>query len=251
MRVADTISRDWGKATPSKEERTFLEGPDSRFQEFRRVLRIGREFIRGFRKFHFLPPCVTVFGSARFSEGNQFYNQAREVAAEVAKLGFTIMTGGGPGLMEAANRGAKDVGGRSVGCNIKLPHEQQPNIYLDDWIEFNYFFVRKVMLIKYSYAFIALPGGYGTLDEIFETLVLMQTGKLHHFPVILMGTDYWAPLFSFLEQKLQHTGAIDREDLERLVVTDDPQLVVKTIKDVAVTRYGLELSRPQERLFFE
>ncbi len=174
--------------TPSEtEERRFLEGPQSRFGELLRALRIFRELIRGFRHLHFVGPCVTIFGSARFPEDHPYYIQARKVGAELAKAGFTIMTGGGPGIMEAANRGAKDVKGRSVGCNIVLPMEQHPNPYLDTFVDFRYFFVRKLMLAKYSYAFVAMPGGFGTMDELFEIATLVQTGKVKEFPIVLAG----------------------------------------------------------------
>ena len=146
----------------------FLEGPQSRWEEFKFTIKVLIEFIRGFRALHFVGPCVTVFGSARFDENHEYYKLSRKVSGEIAKLGFTIMTGGGPGIMEAANRGAKDVGGKSVGCNILLPKEQHPNPYLDKWVSIRYFFVRKTLLIKYSFAFIVFPGGYGTLDEYFE-----------------------------------------------------------------------------------
>src|SRR6478736_6477141 len=172
-------------------ETRFLAGPHSRGSELRFAMRVFREFIRGFRNLHFVGPCVTVFGSARFAEDHPYYVAAREVGRLLAQRGFTVMTGGGPGVMEAANRGAKEAGGASVGCNIELPQEQQPNPYLDRWIECRYFFVRKVLLFKYSYAFIALPGGLGTLDELTEALTLVQTGKIQKFPVVLMGTDYW------------------------------------------------------------
>ncbi|MES1226854.1 MAG: TIGR00730 family Rossman fold protein, partial [Bacteroidota bacterium] len=154
----------------SKHEIKFLEGPQSRWQEFLFAVKSLREFIRGFRALHFSGPCVTFFGSARFTEDHPYYEATRELAGAVAQLGFTIMTGGGPGLMEAANRGSKEVGGRSVGCNIFLPSEQKPNAYLDKWVTIRYFFIRKQMLIKYSYAFIVMPGGFGTLDEYFEAL---------------------------------------------------------------------------------
>lgn len=251
MKENGSASSVWGKATPSRDERHFLRGPSSRIAEFLRVMRIAIEFIRGFRKFHFLPPCVTVFGSARFAEDHQYYQQARAVSAEISKLGFTIMTGGGPGIMEAANRGARDAGGLSVGCNIKLPHEQKPNAFLDDWIEFRYFFVRKVMLIKYSFAFIALPGGFGTMDEIFETLTLIQTGKISNFPVVLMGVDYWQPLLDFLRGKLLAAGAIDAADLDRLIVTDDIGEAVHRINEAAVKKFGLQRPKLPERYFFE
>jgi uncharacterized protein (TIGR00725 family) len=163
-----TERTSWPGEPASSEEIVFLRGPQPRGFELGRTIRIAREFIQGFRALHFVGPCVTVFGSARFTEDHPYYGMAREVGALLGRAGFTVMTGGGPGIMEAANRGAKDVGGRSIGCNIELPHEQRPNPYLDRWVTFRYFFVRKVMLLKYSYAFIVLPGGFGTLDEVFE-----------------------------------------------------------------------------------
>jgi uncharacterized protein (TIGR00730 family) len=185
-RTADTESK----------EQYFLEGPHSRGSEFLFSLRIFREFIRGFRTLHFVGPCVTVFGSARFTEDHPYYILARDFGRNLASLGFTVMTGGGPGVMEAANRGAKDAKGMSVGCNITLPVEQTPNPYLDRWVRFDHFFVRKVLLIKYSYAFIIMPGGFGTSDELFETLTLIQTGKISHFPVIIVGRSIGATLRS-------------------------------------------------------
>ncbi len=160
----------------------LLEGPHSRRRELWLVLRAVRDFIAGFRALHFVGPCVTVFGSARFSASEPAYQRACEVGGAIARLGFTVMTGGGPGLMEAANRGAREAGGRSVGCNIELPLEQQPNPFLDRSVTCRYFFVRKVLLFKYSYAFVALPGGLGTLDELSEALTLVQTGKIRNFP---------------------------------------------------------------------
>jgi uncharacterized protein (TIGR00730 family) len=168
----------WGKAPGPPEEVRFLEGPRRRGVELGWAAGVFRELIRGFRALHFVGPCVTVFGSARFGECHPHYALAHEVGARLAAAGFTVMTGGGPGLMEAANRGAREAGGRSVGCNIELPREQEPNAYLDRWITFRHFFVRKVMLVKYSYAFVALPGGFGTLDEIFETATLVQNEDL-------------------------------------------------------------------------
>ncbi len=158
-----------------------------------------------FRNLHFVGPCVTVFGSARLTEPHPYYLLARELGAQIARAGFTVMTGGGPGLMEAANRGAKDAEGVSIGCNITLPKDQKPNHFLDKWVEFRYFFVRKLMLAKYSYGFIAMPGGFGTLDEFFEIATLVQTGKIKNFPVILMGAEYWTPLLRFLDATLLKT----------------------------------------------
>jgi hypothetical protein len=174
---------------------------------------------------------VTVFGSARFDEQNRWYKLAREVAAELARSGFTIMTGGGPGIMEAANRGARDAKGLSVGCNITLPHEQQPNPYLDRFVEFRYFFVRKVMLVKYSYAFVVLPGGFGTMDELFEAATLIQTKKIEDFPLVLMGVDYWRPMLDFLKQSMVAQGTIDAADLDRWLVTDDPAAAIAHVRD--------------------
>ncbi len=239
-------SRRWGKASRDPAERRFLEGPRNRFAELLRALRIFGEFVKGFRALHFLPPCVTVFGSARFREDNAWYRLAREVAAELAHAGFTIMTGGGPGIMEAANRGARDAGGLSVGCNITLPHEQRPNPYLDRFVEFRYFFVRKVMLVKYSYAFVVLPGGFGTLDELFEAATLIQTGKIHDFPIVLMGVDYWRPLVAFLRTTMVAHGTIEAADVDRLLVTDDVAAAVAHVREGSAHHVGDRL-RPRPR----
>lgn len=228
----------------------FLAGPRSRIAELVRALRIFGEFIRGFRRLHFLGPCVTVFGSARFPRDHRYYLLARQTGAELGKQGFAVMTGGGPGIMEAANRGARDAGATSVGCNIVLPREVEPNPYLDVMIEFSHFFVRKVMLVKYSYGFIAFPGGFGTMDEIFETLTLIQTAKLHDFPLILMGTEYWQPLADLLRNPLLAQGTIDPQDLNRLVITDDPVAAAAAIRDRGVRRFGLRLAAPVKPRWF-
>lgn len=216
------VARDW-----LRDERNLLEGPRSRWTELVRVFKIAAEFIRGFRALHFQGPCITVFGSARFPEDHPYYAKAREIGAAAAGHGFTVMTGGGPGIMEAANRGAKEVGGRSVGCNIVLPKEQHENPYLDQMILFRYFFVRKVMLVKYSQAFIIMPGGYGTLDEAFEAMTLIQTGKVFNFPVIFVGVDFWKPMFDFLRNTLQANRTIEQQDITRLVLTDDVEEVMR------------------------
>lgn len=240
-------SRRWGKATRNVEEGQFLEGPRPRRFELWRIMRIAAEFLRGFRQLHFVGPCVTVFGSARFREDHRYYALTRDVSARLSRLGFTIMTGGGPGIMEAANRGARDAGGRSIGCNIMLPMEQQPNPYLDEFVEFRYFFVRKVMLVKYSYAFVVMPGGFGTLDEVFETLTLVQTGKIRDFPVILMGRDYWEPLLAFFRERLVAEKTIDPRDLDLLTVTDSPEEAVDRIAEVAQQHFGfIWTSRPKQ-----
>src|SRR5690606_18427174 len=176
-------------------------------------------------------------------EDSPWYELARDVGARLGRAGFTVMTGGGPGIMEAANRGAKDAGGRSIGCNIMLPMEQEPNPYLDRFIEFRYFFVRKVMLVKYSYAFVALPGGFGTLDEVFETATLIQTGKIRNFPLILMGREYWKPLLGFMRQRLIEEKTIDVADMERIIVTDSAQEAVALISEAAVNEFGFRRVR--------
>ncbi len=216
------------ETTPS--ERHFLRGPRARLTELARVLRIGREFIKGFRALHFVGPCVTVFGSARFREGNRYYQMAADMGEAIANAGLTTMTGGGPGIMEAANRGARQAAGRSIGCNIVLPEEQAPNPYLDKMIEFDYFFVRKVMLVKYSVAFVVLPGGFGTLDELFETATLIQTGKIQSFPVIVMGTDYWRPLRDFVKNTMITAGTIAKRDLDDVLFTDSTEEAIAAIQ---------------------
>lgn len=229
------------------DEHSFLAGPLSRGEEFLRACRIFAEFIKGFRSLHFVGPCVTVFGSARFPEDHPYYALAREVGRKVAELDLTVMTGGGPGIMEAANRGAKERGGRSLGCNITLPMEQQPNPYLDKWIEFRYFFVRKVMLVKYSYAFVVLPGGFGTLDEVFETVTLVQTQKIRNFPIILMGVSFWTPLIDFLRDKMLAMGTIGHGDLDLLILTDSPDEAMEHIKRGVDANYPETLKRPFRR----
>lgn len=203
-------------------EPVFLDGPRQRHFELFFVLRVFWEFIRGFRALHFVGPCVTVFGSARFKEGHRYYEEAREVGRRIAQdLGMTVMTGGGPGVMEAANRGAREAGGASVGCNIVLPQEQAENPWLDKFVTIRYFFVRKVLLVKYSYAFVILPGGFGTMDEFFETLTLVQTKKIINFPIVVMGMDYYRPLQEYLKFMVAQ-GTISPEDLELVIFTDDP-----------------------------
>ena len=231
---------------PSKSEIKFLAGPQSRGFELRFTLRICIEFLRGFRTLHFVGPCVTVFGSARFKEDHPYYALAREAGAELARAGFTVMTGGGPGIMEAANRGAKDVGGRSVGCNIELPREQYANPYLDVMVNFRHFFVRKVMLVKYSYAFVVMPGGFGTFDEVFEALTLIQTAKIQNFPVVLMGTEFWQPLMEVLRGTLLREGTISAADLDFIQVTDSAEEAVARIRESGMTKFGLSYG-PQSR----
>ncbi|MEX0782061.1 MAG: TIGR00730 family Rossman fold protein [Dehalococcoidia bacterium] len=220
-------------------ERRFLAGPQSRWDELVSAIRIAWEFVRGFRALHFVGPCVTVFGSSRFKEDHRYYELARQVGQELARAGFTVMTGGGPGIMEAANRGAKDVGGLSVGCNIDLGLKEPPNAYLDRMVVFRQFFVRKVMLVKYSYAFVCMPGGVGTMDEIFEAVTLIQTSKIKDFPLVLMGTEYWEPLVEFMREKMLSEGTIDQADIDRLILTDDPSTAAAIIRDAALRKFGL------------
>ena len=217
----------------------FLQGPQPRGFELGKAFEIFCELMRGFRTFHFLAPCVTVFGSARLGETSPHYAVSREIGARLARAGFTVMTGGGPGLMEAANRGAKDAGGVSVGCNIELAKEQQPNAYVDRWITFRHFFVRKLMLVKYSYAFIAMPGGFGTLDEIFEVATLIQTSKIKQFPLVLIGREYWGPLVDFLRDRPLGAGMIDPADYNRILITDSAEEAVRSVTEVALPQFGL------------
>src|SRR6266702_6283775 len=206
-------------ASSGRADQIFLKGARSRFAEFFTLLRVMRDFLRGFRTLHFVGPCVTVFGSARIQPDDPHYELARKMCAAIAGLGFTVMTGGGPGIMEAANRGAKDVGGRSVGCTIELPSEQPTNVYLDRCVWMHYFFVRKALLVKYSYAFVVMPGGAGTLDELFEALTLIQTAKIKNFPIVIMGAEYWRELLDFIE-KMARVGTMSQTDLDLIYATD-------------------------------
>lgn len=229
-------------ASPERADEIFLEGPHSRFDEFVTLLRVMRDFLRGFRVLHFVGPCVTVFGSARVKPDAEYYELARKMGAAIVQLGFTVMTGGGPGIMEAANRGAKDVGGRSVGCNIELPFEQQPNAYLDRCVTLHYFFVRKTLLVKYSYAFVFLPGGAGTLDELSEAMTLIQTGKIKNFPIVIMGTDYWRDLIDFIA-KMAKTGMISESDVDLIYATDSVDDAITHIRTKAIEPFGLRTVR--------
>lgn len=238
----------WGMSISQNEIR-FLEGPQSRWKEFKFTLKVLVEFIKGFRKLHFVGPCVTVFGSARFKEDHPYYQQTVALSAEIARLGFTVMTGGGPGLMEAANRGAKQVKGRSVGCNIVLPFEQQHNPYLDKWVNIKYFFVRKTLLIKYSYAFVVMPGGFGTLDEYFEAITLIQTRKLSQFPIIIFDRDFHKDLIGHIEC-MKVKGTISPEDLDLFLITDSVEESVEYLKKNAIGRFGLVHEKPRKRFWW-
>jgi hypothetical protein len=220
------------------EDRYFLEGPRSRIQELFFTIRVMLEFIKGFRALHFVGPCVTVFGSARLKEDHPYYQLARSVGSRLARSGFTVMTGGGPGIMEAANRGAKEAGGRSVGCNIALPIEQKPNPYLNKWVTFNHFFVRKVLLVKYSYAFVVMPGGVGTLDELFEVITLIQTKKIMNFPVVLIGKEYFRDIMDLFKIMLLER-TISTGDLELLLLTDSLDEAITHIEKHAVEKFKL------------
>jgi uncharacterized protein (TIGR00730 family) len=211
-------------------ERRFLTGRRGRGADLESAVRVFLEFLKGFEAMDIEGPTVTVFGSARFPESHRYYDLARRMGKKLAAEGFTVITGGGPGIMEAANRGAKEADGHSIGCNIELPQEQTPNRYLDRFIEFDHFFVRKVMLVKYSCAFIAMPGGFGTLDEVFETITLMQTGKIEHFPVILLCREYWEYVQRFLEEALLTEGTINRDDMALFHLTDDPDETIRIIR---------------------
>ncbi|MEZ5013535.1 MAG: TIGR00730 family Rossman fold protein [Chitinophagales bacterium] len=225
----------------------YLEGPRSRFKEFGWALTVLFEFIKGFRALHFVGPCVTVFGSARFTEEHPYYKLAEQVGAEISKTGMTVMTGGGPGIMEAANRGAYTQGGRSVGCNIKLPHEQKPNPYMHKWVTIKYFFVRKVLLVKYSYGFVVMPGGVGTMDEFFETLTLIQTATIHNFPIVLMGREYYTDVLEMLH-KMTAQGTISKEDLQLVLVTDDPTEVAGHIQKYLKANFTFRQRKPSRFL---
>ena len=224
------------------EDRALLEGPQTRRRDLGLILRSVKDFVVGFRTLHFVGPCVTVFGSARFNDGHEYYELGRQVADAISRLGFTVMTGGGPGLMEAANRGAKEAGGRSVACNIRLPSEEFANRYLDRSITVHHFFVRKVLLFKYSYAFIALPGGFGTMDELFEALTLVQTRKIQNFPIVLMGTDYWKRLLH-LVQNMVDEGAIDPNEIETWLATDDIDQAMAHIRKYSIEGFDLRRRR--------
>lgn len=211
-------------------EKLFLTGRRSREAELVSAVRFFLEFLRGFESFDFTEPCVTVFGSSRFPETHKYYALARDVGAALARAGYAVMTGGGPGLMEAANRGAKEAGGLSLGCNITLPREQKPNAYLDRFIQFEHFFVRKVMLVKYSSAFVVLPGGFGTLDEAFEVATLIQTGKLERFPIVGLGGDFWLKLREFARETLLGAGVISAEDIAFVHPADSVEQALEIIR---------------------
>lgn len=249
-KIGQDDTHSWGKS-PTSSDRALLSGPERRGSELFRAVRIFFEFVKGFRALHFVGPCVTVFGSARTEEGHPHYEMTREVGRRLALSGFATMTGGGPGIMEAANRGAREAGGLSIGCNIELPFEQSHNDYLDVWIDFRHFFVRKVMLVKYSYGFVIMPGGFGTMDELFETATLVQTGKIADFPLVVMGRDFWDDLLEFLDGTMVPAGTIDPEDMDRFLVTDSPSEAVQHILQQTTRDHGLRQVRVPRRWLAE
>jgi len=236
------------RTIPAKEH-IYLEGPKSRTYELRFACKVFSQFIKGFRTLHFVGPCITVFGSARFKEDHPYYAAAREFGKRVAELGFTTMTGGGPGIMEAANRGAYENGGMSVGCNIILPHEQKENLYLTKSVTFEHFFVRKAMLTKYSYAFIIMPGGFGTMDEFFEIVTLIQTKTVTQFPVVLYGKSYYKILIDNIHF-MAAQGTISEEDMKLVLSTDNVDEAMQHIIKYISTNYTIK-PRKRAGLLFE
>ena len=233
MNVTERLPPERGSLLPHVEgaEKAFLAGRRPREADLESAVRIFLEFLRGFESFEFEQPCVTVFGSARFEAGHRYYDLAREVGGELARAGFAVMTGGGSGIMEAANRGAREAGGLSIGCNITLPREQKPNPYLDRFIQLDHFFVRKVMLVKYSSAFVVMPGGFGTLDEAFEIATLMQTNKIEHFPLIAVGSDFWDELIGFARDTMIREGTLSPEDARFVHLADTAADVVRLVRE--------------------
>lgn len=226
---------------PAKES-VYLDGPKPRMNEFFFAIDIFLQFIKGFRTLHFVGPCITVFGSARFKEGDRYYEVAREFGKRIGDLGFTTMTGGGPGIMEAANRGAFENGSTSVGCNVKLPFEQQPNPYMNKWITFDYFFIRKVLLVKYSYAFIIMPGGFGTMDEFFETLTLAQTRTITNFPIVLFGKEFYQPLMKLVDEMILR-GTVSEIDKKLILITDDVEEAMQYIQAYIAQNFKVKKRR--------
>lgn len=228
------------KTTKILNENTqFLSGPNSRGKEMYFIFKSAFQFFKGFRHLHFVGPCVTVFGSARFKEDNKYYILAQEVGRELSHLGFAVMTGGGPGIMEAANRGAWEAGGRSIGCTIKLPKEQKSNIYLNKEVKFDFFFIRKVLMTKYSYAFVVMPGGFGTLDELFEIITLIQTGILHNFPVVIMGMEFYQNIHELIHVMIGEK-TISPLDHDLIKFTDDTAEAIDHIRSFINRNYKVK-----------
>lgn len=234
-----------GRLIPSREH-VYLEGPKSRGYELLFAFRVFRQFIKGFRALHFAGPCITVFGSARFTEDNIYYRKAREIGKKIADAGFTTMTGGGPGIMEAANRGAYENGGKSVGCNIMLPFEQKANPYMHKTVTFEHFFVRKVLMVKYSYGFVIMPGGFGTMDELFETLTLVQTRTITRFPIVVFGKEYYEHMMGCIH-KWADSGTISPEDMNLVLFTDSVDEAMNHIWQYVKSNYKI---KPRKRLWW-
>jgi len=227
------------------EDRRLLERRDGDLAGH--VARIADEFREGFAAVERIGgPAVTIFGSARVGEDDPAYRQARDVARRLAEAGFAIVTGGGPGVMEAANRGAQEGGGLSVGFNIQLPHEQHDNPYLDLGVTFDHFYARKTMFVKAAEGFVIFPGGFGTLDELFESLTLIQTGKVLHFPVVLFERGYWEPLLDWIRERPLAEAMVSPDDLELLYLTDDPEVVVRTIVECYERRCAAMPAEPEK-----
>ncbi|RYY13372.1 MAG: TIGR00730 family Rossman fold protein [Chitinophagaceae bacterium] len=230
---------------PAKQQ-VYLDGPDTREHELGFAWRVFKQLIKGMRTLHFVGPCITVFGSARFDETHKYYIAAREFGKRISDIGFTTMTGGGPGIMEAANRGAFENNGHSVGCNIQLPFEQKPNPYMQESITFEHFFVRKVLLKKYSYAFIIMPGGFGTLDEFFETLTLIQTKTMTQFPIVIYGTEYHKDLIEYCNF-LVEAGTISAADMKLVLLTDNIDDAMQHIQTYITGNYKV---KPRKRIWW-
>lgn len=232
------MTKDDKRIIPAKEH-VYLEGPKSRGYELGFAWKVFKEFIKGFRALHFIGPCITVFGSARFKEDHPYYQQAVEFGKRIAESGMATMTGGGPGIMEAANKGAFENGGESIGCNIQLPFEQHLNPYVHKSVTFEHFFVRKTLLIKYSYAFIIMPGGFGTMDEFFETLTLVQTKTVTQFPIVLFGKEYYKPIMEAIED-MAAKETIAKEDMGLVLLTDDMDEAMSHIRNYITTNYKVK-----------
>jgi uncharacterized protein (TIGR00730 family) len=245
--LLNTLAMEQKPVIPPKNH-IYLQGPKNRRYELRFAWKVFTQFIKAFRTLHYVGPCITVFGSARYKEGNIYYQQAMEFGRRIAAAGFTTMTGGGPGIMEAANRGAYEAGGLSVGCNIRLPFEQVGNKYVHKSFTFEHFFVRKTLLIKYSYAFIIMPGGFGTMDEFFETLTLIQTKTLTTFPMILFGKEYYKELWEAM-QDMAKQGTIAKEDMDLVLFTDNPDEAMSHIQKYISTNYKVMPCKPRWWLF--
>ncbi|HEX5003343.1 MAG TPA: TIGR00730 family Rossman fold protein [Bacteroidia bacterium] len=231
-----------------KSETGFLEAPQTRWYNLKFAVHVFYEFMKGFRTLHFVGPCITVFGSARFKEDHIYYKQAYQFGKHIARMGGTVMTGGGPGIMEAANRGAFENGGRSVGCNIYLPKEQKPNPYMHRWVTIRHFFVRKVLLLKYSYGFVVMPGGFGTMDEFFETCTLIQTATIRNFPIVVYDKEYYQDLCVLFE-KMITAKAIDPADMKLVLFTDSVQEGIEHIQRYVRNNYYVKPVRPLPWLF--